>query len=281
MEINGNMNMGGKNVHLYAVTLLEKFVDFIKGWMTLERLDFCTRWLSIIGHFGIMAAAVLGFLFSLIFAIRTDSFSAFLIGLAWVLLISVVQYTAYKFSSAGEGLINNNPSQLSSRIFLDCFGFLVLIAGIVVFVLALWNLVRGNPLVDFLKGVGLVVVLEFLAAVAFNFKAVHVEIVEGYSAGQEALGVITFFIKTVIRLVPIVFGSLIILGTVMLFAEGIQIFSKAAPSVWFRMTHSIAPQILYVALLPFLSYLFFILAYLAIDVIRAILCIPDLKEQKK
>ncbi len=279
MELNTNTNLDGKTVHLFAVNLLEKLIEVIKGGMTLQRLDFCTKWLSVIGHFGIMAAAGIGFLFSLIFAIRTDSFSGFLIGLAWVVLIFVVQYTAHKFSSAGEGLIKDNPSQLTSKIFLDCFGFLVLIGGLVVFVITLLNWVKGNPLADFLMGLGIVVVLLFVAAVAFNFKAVTVEIVQGNSAGQEALGVVTFFIKTFMKLVPILFGALIVLGTVLLFLEGTRLFSDAAAFAWFRMTRNIAPQILYAALLPFLSYLIFILAYLGIDIIRAILCIPELKNK--
>jgi hypothetical protein len=264
----------GITFHLFAVNLLEKLVGFFKGLMTSKLLAFCIKWLSLIGHIGLIVAAAIGFIFSLIFAIRANDFAAFGTGLIWVVLVFVIQYTAHKFSSAGEDLIKNNPTQLASQTFLDCFGFLVLIGGVVVFVMSLIDLIKGYGLISFLIGFGIFIFLEFVAMVAFNPQDIAVKMVQDNSAGQEAIGVITFFIKTLMKLVPILFGAAIAIGTVMLFIEGTRLFGDGAGFAWVRMNDFIAPNIIYAALLPFLSYLFFVLCYLSIDIIRAILSIP-------
>jgi hypothetical protein len=267
--------------HLFMVTILEKLVDFFKGLLGVNFLDFCIKWASKFGHFGLIVAAGLGFLFAIIFAIRVNSFFAFLYGIAWIILVFVVQYTAHKFSNAGDGLIKNNPSTLASKAFLDCFGFLALIGGVVVLIIYLIQAIQVGDVIPFLVGLGLFIFLEFLALIAFNPKTVTVEIVQEGSAGQEALGIVTFFLKALLRLIPIIFGVGIVVYTIMLFIDFIGVFGDNVGFAWQRGNLT-AAQILTFGLLPFLSYIFFVLYYLVIDVIRAILAIPPkLDELKK
>jgi len=262
--------------HLFAFGFLEKFVDFIKGKLTEKALDFSTDWLLKLGHYGMIAAAALGFIFALVVAIRLDSFSAFLYGLAWIVLVFVVQYTAVRFSTAGAKLVENNPASMSSKAFLDCFGFLSFIGGLIVFVFSIIWTIRGAGLSNLFIGIGLFVFLEFLALVAFHPETISTKIVKETSAGQEALGIIVFYLKGVMKLIPIIFGIGILVGTVLLFIDFIGVFGGRfrVESAWANGI-SQAWQILLIGLLPFLSYLFFLLYYLAVDVVRSILAIPD------
>ncbi len=260
--------------HLFAVNLLEKLIGAIRKLMTANLLEFCSTWLGRLGHIGIIVAAGLGFLFSFIFAMRSNNFQAFLYGLAWVLLIFVIQLTAHKFSTAAEKQIQDNPSTVSSRAFLDCFAFLVLIGGILALIMSIVRAVRLKSFEEFLMGLGMFVFLEFVALVAFNPKEVTVEVVEGNSAGQEAIGIMAFIIKTFTKLIPILFGAGVILFTVMMFVD---FFSLFGDNYGFAMS-SATQNAMYIAgsaLLPFLGYLFFVLAYLLLDIIRAILSIPN------
>ncbi len=260
--------------HFFAVNLLEKLVEVFRGILTSNFLEFCIKWITRIGHIGIIVAAALGFLFALIFAIRANSFIAFLYGIIFVLLLFVLQYTAKKFLNAGETLIENNPTQLASQAFLDCFAFLALIGGVVVLILNIIKAIRLESIGVFFWGLGMFVLLEFLALVAFNPKEVNIKIVKTNSAGQEALGIITFFIKAFMRLVPIFFGVLIVVWTIMLFIAFIKLFGSSPDYAWYSGSlHAI--QILYAALLPFIAYIFFALFYLCVDVIKAILSIPE------
>jgi hypothetical protein len=267
--------------HLFMVKILEKLVDFFKGLLSVNLLDFCIKWASKFGHFGLIVAAGLGFLFAIIFAVRVNSFFAFLYGIAWIIVVFVVQYTAHKFSNAGDGLIKNNPTTLASKAFLDCFGFLALIGGVVVLIIYIIQAIQVGDVIPFLVGLGLFIFLEFLALIAFNPKTATVEIVQEGSAGQEALGIVTFFLKAILRLVPIIFGVGIVVYTIMLFIDFIGVFGDNVGFAWQRGNWT-ASQILIFGLLPFLSYIFFVLYYLVIDVIRAILAVPPkLDELKK
>jgi hypothetical protein len=269
--------------HLFAFRILEKFVDFIRGKLTEKVLDFSTEWIFKFGHFGMIAAAGLGFIFALVVAIRLDSFSAFLYGLAWIVLVFVVQYTAVRFSTAGVKLVENNPANLSSKAFLDCFGFLAFIGGWIILVVSIIWTIRGTGLSNLFIGLGLFVLLEFLSLVAFHPETTSTKIVKETSAGQEALGIIVFYLKGVMRLIPIIFGIGILVATVLLFIDFIGVFGDAfkVDPAWMKgMDH--ARLILVIGLLPFLSYLFFLLYYLVVDVIRSILAVPGkLDELKK
>ena len=198
----------------------------------------------------------------------------FLLGIAWVLLIFVVQYTAHRFLNAGDALIKNNPTQLASQAFLDCFAFLTLIGGVVLLILHVVNAIRFGSLEVFLMGLGYFVVLEFFALVAFNAGEVTIKIVKNNSAGQEAIGIITFFIKSFMRLIPIFFGVLVAVYTIMLFIAAIGLLGSRPDIAWDRGSMH-ATQILGAALLPFISYILFALFYLCVDVIRSILSIPE------
>jgi hypothetical protein len=260
--------------HFFAVNLLEKLVEVFRGLLTSNLLEFCIKWITRIGHIGILVAAALGFLFALIFAIRTNSFIAFLYGIIWVLLIFVLQYTARKFLNAGKTLIENNPTQLASQAFLDCFAFLALIGGVVALIIYIIQAIQGAGFDVFLMGLGIFIFLEFLALLAFNPNEVNIKIVKTNSAGQEALGIITFFIKAYMRLIPIFFGVLIVVWTIMLFIAFIGLFGSYPGNAWLR-GNWYAVQILYAALLPFIAYILFALLYLFIDVIKALLSIPE------
>lgn len=260
--------------HFFAVNLLEKLVEVFRGILTSNLLEFCIKWITRIGHIGVIVAAALGFLFALIYAFRMDRLTIFLTAIIWVLLIFVLQYTARKFLNAGETLIGNNPTQLASQAFLDCFAFLALIGGVVALIIHIIQTIQGAGFEVFLMGLGMFVFLEFLALLAFNHKEVNIKIVKSNSAGQEALGIITFFIKAFMRLIPIFFGVLVVVWTIMLFIAFIGLFGNAPGNAWMRGNYY-ATQILGATLLPFIAYIFFVLLYLCVDVIKSILSIPE------
>ncbi|NIM15420.1 MAG: hypothetical protein GTO45_25880 [Candidatus Aminicenantes bacterium] len=262
------------NFHLMVVNLVEKVVEFFRGLLNKDVLAFCIRWLTWIGHVGIIVAAALGFLFAIIYAIRTNSFTGFLYGIGWVILIFVIQYTAKRFLPAGEALIKNNPTQLGSKAFLDCFGFLIMIGGIIVLIMSIISAVQAGSIQPFLWGLVAFFFLEFLALVSFNPDEITINIVEENSAGQEAIGIVTFFIKSYMKLVPIFFGIYIVIGVIKLLIDMIGLFGSNVALAWDR-GNADALGIIYGALLPFLAYVFFAFAYLIIDIIKAILSIPE------
>lgn len=281
MATKAKTKKGEMTGHLFGVRLVEKLIGFLRKTFSEKVLNFTLKWALIVGHFGLVVAAILGFLFAMIYAIRVNDFYAFLIGIAWFLLVFVIQYIATRFSDAGEKLIKNNPTSLASKAFLDSVAFLSFIAGLVVFIFSLIGLIRTGDLNNFLVGLGVAVFLGFIAFVSFNYKTITIEIVKETSAGGEAIGIITFFIKGLMKLVPLFFGVGIAIGTISLFINSIGLFSDAKiHSAWISGNAN-AMFVLNAGLLPFVAYVIFVIYYLVIDIIRAILSIPEKLDKLK
>lgn len=264
--------------HFFFVRLVEKIVGGMRKLLTPKLLDFCTRWLRTLGHYSILIASCLSLLIGIIGAIRLKNFNFFLYALAFSIGIFIIQYTAKRFSHAGEILIENNPSSMSSSAFLDSLGLLAMISGIIIFLYNVYLAIDIPSFTPLLYGLAYFLFLEFVALVAFHPHTATLKVVDNTSAGEEAIGIITFFIKKLMRLVPIVFGIGLIVYTILLFVNGFispGLFSDikkgfAAQAVFMRFGNIIS-----FALLPFLSYIFFVFAYLVVDLIRAILSIPE------
>jgi hypothetical protein len=261
--------------HLFGVDFLEKIITWAKGLLNEKVLNFSIDWTTKIGHYALIASALLGILFALLVAIRLNSFFAFLFGFAWVLLVLVIQFTAHRFVKAGDTLIKNNPSTLSSIAFLDCLGFLSLIGAVIVLVIGIVRAVQGGGIWFFLMGAASFVLLILFALIAFNPATINKSVGKKTSAGQEAIGIIVFFLKGVMRLVPILFGVGITVGLILLVIDFTGVFGSESQlaAAWTRAPHTVGTIALF-GLLPFLSYIAFVIFYLAIDIIRAILALP-------
>jgi hypothetical protein len=260
--------------HLFGIKLVEKLIEFLRSKFSEKVLAFTLKWAMVVGHYALIAAAVIGLLFAIIYAIRVNDFYAFLVGIAWFLLVFVVQYIAHRFSDAGENLIKNNPTRLASKAFLDCVAFLFVIAGLVAFIIHLIGLIRTGDFNTFLMGLGVFLFFEFIAMVSFNFKTITIEIVKEASAGQEAIGIVTFFIKGLMKLVPLFFGVGVAIGTIMLFVDSFGLFSDTRISSAWISGNANGMSILTAGLLPFIAYIVFVLYYLVVDIVRAILSLP-------
>ena len=262
--------------HLFGVRILEKLYDLLKGLLNEKVLQFSTTWAGRIGHWALVAAAGLGFLFSFIFSIRVNTFDAFLIGIAWFLMVFVIQFTVQRFLNAGRTLITNNPSRLASKAFLECVAFLAAIGGVVTLIMSIITAVRVGSVTPFLSGLGGFVFLEFLAMITFHPNTITMETVKETTAGQEALGIITYALKALMRLVPIVFGVGVLIFTIFILIDGIGLFGNEMKTmIAWRKLQMHGSQVLTIAMIPFLSYIFFVLLYLVVDVFRAILSIPE------
>ena len=260
--------------HFFFVRLIEKFVGVIRKILSPKLLDFCTRLLTTLGHYAIFIASCLAILIGIIGAIRLKSFEFFLYSLIFAIGIFVIQYIAKKFSHAGETLIENNPSFLSSSAFLDCLGLLAMLAGVVALLYHLYQAIRIPQFEPLLYGAGAFIFFEFVALVVLHPRTITVDVVDQTTAGEEAIGIITIFIKKIMRLIPILFGLGLIIVTVMLLIDSVGLFSELKKFAARTRILSDYERLVGIGLLPFLSYIGFVILYLVVDLIKAILSIP-------
>lgn len=259
--------------HLFFARIIDKLLDSMKKVLTVKLLDFCIKWLRMLGHWGIYVASALAVLMGLIGAIRMENFMFFVSALVFVIVLLIIQYVAVNFLDADEKLIKNNPTTLSSSAFLDCVGLLAMLGGIVALLFNLYMAIKLPAFGPLLQGIAAFVVLELIALIALNPKTVEVGVAAGTSAGQECIGIVTFFMKKIVKVVPIIFGLGIIVYTVMGFIASFGLFGDNSGIAALKVK-SAASMVAGFALVPFLAYLFFVLSYLVIDLCRAILSIP-------
>ncbi len=259
----------------WVFNLIVKFVDVMRNVLSEKLFKFLKKWLLILGNCGFYVASALAFLIGLIAAIRTESFGVFATGFGYAIGFFVLQYVAVKFANAGDKLIENNKTGLASAAFLDSIGLLFMIGGALILLFNSYLAIKQGAFSPFLEGIAAFIVFELFALLALNPKTVTLEVVPGTSAGQEAIGIVTFFLKSFMKLVPIIYGVGIIVTTILMFIHSFGLFKEGRMTfAWLRVTGDFQ-TIAIIALLPLLAYIIFAFVFLAIDVIRAILSIPS------
>ncbi len=260
----------------WVFNLIVKFIDSMRKVLSEKLFEFLKKWLLILGNCGFYFASGFALLIGIIGAIRMNSFNVFAISLGYAIGFFILQYVAVKFANAGDKLIQNNKTGLSSTAFLDSIALLFMIGGILVLLVNSYLSIKLGIFTPFLEGLAAFMILELFALLSLNPKSITIKIEPETSAGQEAIGIVTFFLKSFMKLVPIIFGVGIIISTIILFIHSFGLFKDGVgiSLAWIRISGDL-PTIAYIAVLPLASYIVFVFVFLAIDVIRAILSIPS------
>lgn len=258
----------------YGVKISDALLGWMKTRLTPGWFEKSDNWSEALGNYAIIAGAAIGLIFGIVAAIKQDSLSILLITLGWLPALAVLQYTAVKFMAAGRLLIKTSASQLSSEAFLSVLALLSLVAGVVLFIWFTVAAIRTETINPFWLALLLLVICEMAVWLCLNPGLLNIGICAGATAGQEAIGVLTFCMKALLRFVPLAFGVGTAVGAINLIIDLVQLFrGRVDCYMLFKLDSS--QLILGAAALPLVAYLVFILYYLSIDVLRAILVIPE------
>ena len=235
-----------------------------------------------IGQYAVLVGCGLTLLYAIYAAIKFNSFAMFITGIGLIAAIAVAQFAAKRFLAAAVRIIDTTPSRIASPAFLECAGLLFLLAALGTLVGGCVTSIRAETVLPLLPALLFAASLTYGGAVALHPKIANVEIADG-TAGEEAIGLLAFFLKTGPRcpvfLLLAVGGDLAILVS---FSQSGQGFAAAISAVLQVVPLPLeAPAglagsavVLVAALLPLLAYFVFLLQYLLIDLIRAVLCVP-------
>ena len=231
-----------------------------------------SRWLTRLGLFAIVVAAAAGLIASLV-QIKDGGIARLGVAVAWVVACGVLVYVAKRFLGAGETLIAGAPTKLASPAFLDCVALLTVLGGIVALLGGAYMAITVKALDQLLSGVVVFIVCEVIACIAMNPSMICVDVEAGASTGEEAIGVLSFFVKALVKMVPLVFGIATIGGAVILIVSIFQSFGEHVAGMPFRSYQGM--QITFLAgLLPLAAYLVFLTYNLTIELMRAVLVVP-------
>jgi hypothetical protein len=294
----------GPRRHVFDLVL-----QFARGQLTPQFIDLTAKLFTLGGHYGLYLAMAALLLFHLMVGVKTGQVNTVLLGVTEVVILVVLQYAASRFSVALGRLNRSTPARMSSTAFLDCCALLAMFCGLVALLGLTIVAVETQGFSLILPAIAAFILCEYVAILALNPEALKLTIAPETTAGEEAVGVLSFLLKSCLQLAPVAFGVGVVGGTLaLLYAvflmfmppegrEGIlaflgpERFKALAASVdsasldqamrlWpAQETASKARMILIgSAALPLVTYVLFLVCYLLVDVLRAILAIrgkPD------
>ncbi len=287
-------------------------LDFARGQLTTEFINTTSKIFTFAGHYGLYLAMAVLFIVSLLVGVKTNQINPVFLGAAAVLVLVVLQYAASRFSGALERLNRSTPARMSSTAFPDCFALLHIIVGLFLLVGMAVKAVQTGPLSLAVPAVVTFVVLQYVAILALNPASLNLAIEPEATAGEEAIGVLSFFVKLSLKIVPVAFGVGIVWGTlVLLYACVLLLAPPESPEEIMEFLGPVDMLVLPVpagsqpseevmktlpaqatavralailiafAAVPFVTYVYFLLYYLLVDVFRAVLSLPGKLEGLK
>lgn len=259
----------------FTAKIIDRFLDYLqqKSWST--RINKGEAICNQIGLYGIYFIGVMSFIFALCLPLKIHGFSfgyGLLIGFCILLSAIFLNFAADKMLPSLKLLIEGTPVRISSpafftvsAVFSGIFGLLVLAACSII-------AVQRGDFGSFLYGLLVFVCAEYMMMLLLNPSLLKVEVVRNVSAGEEFIGILSFFMKAMLKLIPLIFAVSMLFGAyqivAMLFTGYIN-FAQFYGDV--RSLYNTAM----VALLPLSGYLLFLFYYFAIDLAKALLSIPE------
>jgi hypothetical protein len=264
---------------------LDALLDGLRSHFDAPFIERTSKVFRQCGSYGLLAAMLLVAAFVIITTIKTQNIESIPAGVAVLLALGVLQYSAGKFCDVLDQLNRTTSSNLSSAAFPNLFALLSLamgLASLIGLTITAIAMARHSmiPLgaASLIFGLTAFIVFGYLAVIAVNLAALNISIVPETRAGEEAIGVSAFLLKALLRLVPVWFGASVICVTIgMGYACWQALLAKdvlgGLPLEMIGGTPLYA-SLIWFAALPVLAYLLFVFYCLVIEVLRAFLILP-------
>ena len=190
------------------------------------------------------------------------------------LLLPLCQYVIAKIRTAGVKIVQSSPSSVSSTNLLDCIAVLLLVGGVVCLGCGAYMGYQaggwGQRVMFGLAGLMGAACCFLLAGLAVNPEPLNVQIVPQAGAGSEAVGILSFLCKLILRFAPILLAAVILNSLAELAwatyaafrVKSVRVLGEAA-------TGACRVLILFTAAYVGV-YLLFLLYHLMVDLMRAL-----------
>ncbi|MSU68696.1 MAG: hypothetical protein CK548_08275 [Opitutia bacterium] len=268
------------------LAIVSRFIDALLSKLrSAFPAEVCRKHLALfrtLGHTGTLIAGVLGLLIGIVAAIKSDSFSMFLAGIAWLLSMLIIDYVSRRFAQVSEHLVSSTKSYLSSSVYIEAIALLVLVASAALFGFGLYAAIKIGGISDFVKVGAWSVWLFYIGILTLNAgELLNVEIKAELKAEEEGVGLLEFNTKSALLAVSFYFGSGILFGLLNILwnifrgiKEDMLFANVAMESMPYFLTIAI------IASLPFLACLAFLLLYTSIAAVKSLIRIASAVDKK-
>ena len=271
--------------------ILPNFLDYGVDFMKKPAVSCIPAFINkITSKFSLVTIALFGIVY-IIYCLKNMMISFFFesgpSGMSFALVIVAIiatalsSYIVSKTAGIFDKIIATSQCRISS---LNFFAIMVLVFQF----LTVASLVGGIYLTFEMKSflplvAGIVGAIIFFLLALYNSTPEEFAVVqdENASAGEDFSAIATFAIKVVLRLVPIIIFVVPIIGIV-----------KCVPEVFTTYTSSFANQIslesdimiammsflaifLFVGFIPLIAYIYYLVSYVSLDLIHAVLSLPQ------
>jgi hypothetical protein len=234
------------------------------------------------GHYVVTAAGGLGVIYAIYAAIKDRSVGVVISALVLVVGLAFAQFAARHFFSANQKLLT--PTPVSSTALLECIALLALIVAFSTVMTAITVSIEYAMWQPIIAAILIAVFWIIFGAVALHPETVAVEIAPS-GAGQQVVGLLAFFCKTLLRLVPLSFFGVATLGAlaiVLSFFDSADYVLRMLPGEMVPLPGNLGGggfagmgAVIFACLLPLVAHLLFILVSLPLDLWRSILTVPE------
>jgi hypothetical protein len=234
---------------------------------------------GVAGRIGVLAlyiSAAITLIGGILLAIRGNSFGAFVAGIGVTIGVLVGQYIAYRLLGACRTAITANRSILSSLAIPDSVFLLITVSTIAGTLALLWAAIQTGQLVFFVGAVAVLAIGTFAAITALTPTGLSLEVEPDCRAAQEAVGVLTFAFKLVLRCTPLFFTVGIAFATYRLIEAVVFVMrSEGREALFVQQAVATTLGMLFTVIaIPLYAYLLTLAYYLTLDVISAIVSLP-------
>jgi hypothetical protein len=272
-----------------------KLHGLLSRWLSANLLETSLRFGARYGHYAVLAGAVFGLILAGKVAANEHLFSVFATGgIGFVLAVAIGQYAAQRFMTAGAKIIANTPNRLSSKSFLDVVGLFAVLGAVGALVGGIVASMNTNSMVPLIPALLMTAYLLYFAMTALHPEQLNVSVAGETTAGQEAISLLSFFLKVGLKLAPLYFFLLAVAGALFTLLALFNIGQEYSQVVLSMLPLPLPPTLATVAqnspgqmlvlvacLVPVLIYFFFLLWYLVLDLARAILAVPGKLDELK
>ena len=259
----------------FTAKIIDRFLEYLQQKSWSNRINKGEEICSRIGLYGIYFIGLAGFIFSLCLPLKISGFRfgyAILIGICVLLAAIFLNFAAYKMLPSLKLMIDGTPVRISSPAFFTVSAVLSGIFGLLVLAASSIMAVQRGDFGSFLYGLLVFVCAEYMMMLLLNPSLLKVDVVRNVSAGEEFIGILSFFMKAMLKLIPLIFAVSMLFGAYQILAmlfTGYINFAQFYGDV--RSLYNTAMA----ALLPLSGYLLFLFYYFAIDLAKALLAIPE------
>lgn len=256
--------------------IIERFVglalDKARGILTTSGYETASVIITRSGHWAMLGSIAVVLVVSLIHAGKNNSLDTLLLGLAAAPLLLVIQYTACKFIRATQALVASTPTFVSTPAFTDCLGLVALCASVAILVDGIKTSISFKD-IDFmwlplLQAAGAV----FVAWISLTPSLANVSTKQTASSAEEAIAILGYSAKVMLKMAPIFFGVGVIVGAIeILFAFRLMFQNDGSWSATYYSVKSTVPMISVAGLAPLALYVGFLVVYLLLDLANALL----------